>query len=243
MFWYMLDDSEQTGVRSWNSIRNLRIWNSSMNPVDYTFINEKTSTSYIKDQRKLYIVIGNVTNMGLIHGFGLHGGVFKNLDICYALPWVLFKVPVLREFLMWTGAVSIGHLAHINDSIMSILDKGKALCVSINGMNGILHDKVCEIDTIDDVLFEFLKSENIHAVPVLINNEHSRYSIYKSSYHNFFIKTFGFPFPFFFNLKLGEDAPPKLRIDIGVPVNVKRCNSIKDFNRLFFNQIKGEEIV
>lgn len=246
MFWFMLDDSEETGTKTWKYLRNLRFWQTKFTAVQYFFGDKASIVEQPIDSRLLFVIVkGNVTNMGLISGFGLHGGVFEELNLCYILPWVLFKVPILREILMWTGAISSGQ-GDVNSVILNALNRGKSVCYPINGMTEITIDKLTkdginEEQVIAEDLFEFAKVKRIKLVPVLIENEHKRYSIWQfPALHEFSLKLSGFPFPFIFGPKIfGQDPPTKVDIKIGVPTDPTKYENVKDFSRHFFLQING----
>jgi len=239
MFWYMLDDTETNGNRSWNLLRNLNFWQKKFTAVEYFFGDKKSIVEQSPNSRLVFVVVkGNLTNMALISGFGLHGGMFQELDICYILPWVLFKVPILREIIMWTGAIS-GGKGSISTSILTALNHGKSVCFAMNGMNELT--TINDEQTIPIDLFEFAKLNKIKLVPVNIENECERYSIWKyPSLHKFSLAMFGFPFPFIFFPKIfGEDPPPKVDIRIGIQTDPLKYDNVKEFSKHFFLQITG----
>lgn len=234
MFWYMLDDTEDTGNRSWTQIRNWSLWETGMTAVTYNWGDREA----VNGERLLFVVLGNKTNMALISGFGLHGGVFAHLDLRYILPWPIFRIPILREVLMWTGAISSGK--NVNSIILNMLDKGKSVCYAIDGMRSILHEKAQGDLELGEDLFEFAKQKKINLIPVLIEGEEKRYSINRYSTHAYFLDIIGYPFPLLFGPRIfGEDPPPKVEVTIGVPVDPSKFDDYKNFNSLFFNQITG----
>ena len=233
MFWYMLDDAELTGARAWRALRNWQFWGEDgLCAVKY-FWGDKDA---IKGDRLVFVVIGNMTNMALISGFGLHGGVFGHLDLRYLLPWPLFRVPGLREALMWTGAISCGKNTHT--TILEAVKKGKSVCYALDGMGSLLHEKKGEPEIGED-LFEFAQREKLRLVPVIVEGEHKRYAIQQHSAHPYFLDLAGYPFPFLFGPRIfGDDPPPKVDVSVGVPMGTDN-KDYKTFNSLFFNQIKG----
>ena len=61
-----------------------------------------------RNKKYIFVVMPNACNMPLFWGFGLHGGRFApQIRLRYLLPRVLFYVPLLRDALMWTGAVAM----------------------------------------------------------------------------------------------------------------------------------------
>ena len=234
------DDSHKTGAKSWTWLRNLGIWRKKVTAVEYSFGKKQALDDCIKENKKklLFIIVdGNQTNMSLISGFGLHAGVFKDYNICYVLPSILFKIPVLREIIMWTGGISSG-TGDINNVILDALNCGKSVCYSLNGMN---LKNIEEDPEIPEDLFCFAQNENVDLVPVIIYDEHKRYSIWRHPIQDFFLNLIGFPFPLIFGPKVfGKNRPPKVNIRIGEPMcpnNYK--NRLNDFSKLFFIQTTG----
>ena len=229
VLWYGFDDSETTGNKTWNTMRNWSIWATGINAVSYIFGDKKRIIDP-KSKRLMFVVIGNVTNMGLISGFGCHGGIFKNLDIYYTLPKILFWVPLLRECLMWTGAV-----ADDKDIILYLLNRGRSVCCSLNGMKANPNPLV-----IDEELFNFAKSEDIQLIPVEVTGEEKRYTILHWKCQNIFLDLIGYPFPFCFGPKIfGDDPPPKLNLHVGVPMDTAIYKTCEEFSLVFFAQLYG----
>jgi len=229
VLWYYLDDSEKTGNKSWTSLRNWSLWKDGINAVTYAFGDEE-ELSNLKKQRIIFVVSGNVTNMGLISGFGLHGGVFDNFDLRYVLPKIFFYVPGLREFLMWTGAV-----VDDRDVMLSLLNRGNSICYASKGMA-----KDTIPSRLSSELFRFTKQESIRLIPVEIKGEGKRYRIFSHSVQEYFLKWLGYPFPFCFGPRIfGPNPPPKLTVNIGIPMEPWNYDTCEEFSRRFFSQLHG----
>ena len=235
LYWYMLDESEVTGKRSWESLRLLDFWSTHCTCVNHIF---NCKNDLIKSKQVLFLVCGNKTNMGLINGFGLHGGIFGNMRIYYILPWILFRVPVLREVLMWSGAVSAEKSGDATETILNILKRGHSVCYSFNGMQSLL-SKNNDIEfNIDNGLLNFIRTHSIKVVPVHISQESERYSIYKWPMQQFCLETFGFPIPFTIIPKyFGSNEPILLDVNIGVAMTTDLWRTNDEFRVLFNCQL------
>lgn len=215
------DGDEKTGNRSWGTIRRL---------LSFTHAYKWISGGKMESQRLLFIIIGkNYTNMGLFHGFGLHGGRFSN-DLCFMLPKHLFYIPFVRDILLWCGAIS-----DATDPI-ELLDRGKSLCYAPRGMTDLVYDD-SSLEHLNDV-FAFAYDKGIKVVPVYIEGEKARYCILQIPLIQrwTFSRLKGWPFPFFFWLRL---KPAKIEIRVGVPMNPKLYISADKYQEAFLNQLCG----
>ena len=226
----ILDDAHEKGTKSWNRFRSLFIWRKT-SAVTYAFGDEKFLMNGLRQKPKLFVVYNNMTNVGLIDGFGLHGGVFKDIDLCFMLPSFLFNVPFLREILMYIGAVSDN-----THNITKLLKKGKSVVYSMGGMKHEKHKKDGELIFPED-FYDFLKDSEIDVIPVYISRETDRYKFYRNDFQKMFYKYIGYPLTFFFHVKLNERQPPKILLNIGEHMTFARYKSYQDFSHSFFMQI------
>lgn len=231
-----MSGAEDTGNESKDGFRNWRLWRN-FTAVSYNITNKEQFMD--ETHMLLFILTGeNSTNMALMSGFGLHGGIFKDIDIRYIMPDVLFNVPIVRELLLWSGAIR----AHkdVNGSILHLLRKGKSVAYyPPSNDDGPILDKG---------LFEFAIQNKIKLVPVVINGEQDRYSIYRptpiKAVQRFFTRKLGYPFPLiFFPKSFGDSPPPKVTISIGVPMEPSVQQSSDAFYGLFHSQIKALTIL
>lgn len=224
---YYSDKSEETGHRAWPALRSLQLWDH-FTAVEYSFINEEEFAN-IGDRRLLFVLINNLTNMGLISGFGFHGtSVFGNLDLRYGMPPILFKVPGLREILLWSGAVS-------ESCQLKQLKMGRSFisCPLKMGESGDFFEKI------DPALFEYAKQHDLFLVPVTLEGEAERYCIWQSRFHQWSFARFGYPFPFFFYPQIFGSRPPKLMtVSIGSPLNPALQKDAAEFKRIFIGQAR-----
>ena len=223
-----MSGAETTGNESKEGFRAWSIWRH------YTAVHYANG-SFEHEDTALFIVVGeNNTNMALISGFGLHGGAFKGLDIRYIMPHNLFKVPVIRELLLWSGAICANK--DVNGAILNLLRKGKSVAYCPPATDEEL--------VLDKGLFEFATKNDIKLVPVVVSGESDRYNIYRPELvrkmQRFFAKKLGYPFPLIFCPRsFGPSPPPKIEIAIGVPMNPAVQQTPDTFYSLFHSQIKA----
>jgi hypothetical protein len=237
-----LDNTHQTGARNWAWLRNLFIWKKWFNAVNYYYGSEQTIMGLKKNRRTVFVAIGNITNMGLISGFGFHGGEYGHLNIAYLLPAILFRVPLLREVLLWSGAVSDRFFETDGQfgAILDVVGSGRSCCFALNRMEEYPGEKAEKEYTLPDTFYEFAKREKIQVVPVSISHEVSRYHYFTNPLQRFFLETVGYPFPLFFIPAIfGEDPPKKVEIHMGVPMTPSEYSDLEGFSRAFFGQISG----
>lgn len=215
ILWYF-DRSENNGRRTWDSLKNLAIW-KFFSPIKYYNFEE---TELLDLKKRLFIVIPNRTYLSLIWGFGFNSAqLHHKLDVCYILPRILFYIPIVRDILLWSGAVadSPPHLS-TTETIITLLNQGRSVCYSPLTIDR----KTNKIPIPDNNLFEFCKEKNINVIPVVVSNEIERYwfpfnliSLQKRCY-----AWCGYPFPQLFFLKIFSQSPPnKIDLQFGTPIN------------------------
>ena len=206
----------------------------------------------VKD-RTLFVVMGNLSNMGLIHGFGMHGGTFRHLDLVVMLPQLLFRVPLLRDILLWMGCISdCGGGSSADTQILHLLRKGKSVAYCPSGMTDFVNfsnprsdDPEKVIIHVPDVsIFEFAHKQKIFIVPVLVKNESIRYRFLRNSWihrvHRWTYEKIGWPFPFFFYPRIFDQKPLELlSIQIGTPMDGSIHDNPEAFAKLFMGQFAG----
>jgi len=241
VLWYYVDDSERTGQRTWHWLRNWRVWRTQFTAVNYVFGNLELPERLQKEKRVVFVVLkGNMTNMALVSGFGFHGGMLANTDIAYLLPSLFFRVPGIREVLLWSGAMAYDASAeNLNDRLLTILNKQKSVCFALNGMKEVLRDKHDEGErAISKELFEFACQEKIQFVPVGVEGEDKRYAIYRTSAQAYFMQILGYPCPFLFGPRIfGAEPPPKVDLVFGDLTDPNKYDNVDHFNKWFFSTV------
>ena len=137
---YLIDGAWLSGVRSWKHFRELNIW-KRLSPVNYYLpdgYRDVFGRESSESRGYIFILLPNLTNASLIWGFGLHGGLFDSkLKVKYLLPKVMFYLPIIRDILMWSGAVGYDSKSEI-DTISELVNNGNSVAYSCNGMSDML---------------------------------------------------------------------------------------------------------
>lgn len=245
LLYFMLkynDGDEKVGSRAWPLLRRCTLFGKS---VQYYFGNIETFSADQNHDKLLFVVLGNLSNMGLIHGFGMHGGIFQHVDLVYMLPALLFKIPIVRDFLLWTGAV-----AHDETNLLKLLKKGKSVAYCPSKMEDLLSytnprtDDALIVHAPGLDVFEFAMKHKVQLIPVLVVGEARRYAFLKGHWVNkmqsYSNQLWQWPFPFLFGPRIfGRRPPPKLEIQVGFPMDASVQESAESFSKLFMGQFTG----
>lgn len=228
------DGNEYTGFRVSSWLRRHK-FNTS---IKYWLKNKED----LYGDRMLFVVMGNFTNLSLMSAFGLHGGFFDKVDLVYLMPPILFKIPFLRDILLWTGAVTWKD-NNCEQTIINLFHKGKCVVYPIQSDDLLKYMGNAEevsVSTPNKELIDFVSSHpNIHVVPVLIQNETKRYGIWKFprllKITRYCQEKWGWPFPFMFCPRIcGKEPPPKVNVHIGSPMK-----SHDNFRTVFLGNFEG----
>ena len=216
------DNDHTTGFRSWPALRNYTLFGKT---VRYYVGDPKAFET--EDRRMLFIVVGNQSNMGLIHGFCMHGGKFKSLDLVVMLPSILFKIPLLRDILLWMGGVSD------ESDTLRLLQKGKSVVYCPNRMDD------GEVKLPETAIFEFCMRHKIYVVPVFITGEPKRYAFLRiRQIQKWFYDRIGWPFPFFFVPRWKTST--LLDLQIGAPMDASLHTQPDMFLAQFMDQFNDD---
>lgn len=202
-------------------MRNWSIWHTYVNAVRYIFSSKEEFSEKRGKRRLLFVLTSNLTNMPLVSGFGLHGGVFKGIDVRFVVSSLLTSVPIVREVLLWMGAVSASKDRDTTGVILGLLERGKSVAYCPADQNR----ETTGLIPID--VFEFAKQHNVYLVPVLVQKEQERYTIFGEQFIAFFPNVFG------------SNPPPRIDLIIGMPMNPEVHQDLETFKTLFQSQIDG----
>ena len=193
-----------------------------------------------KNRRVLFYAIPSYTGFAQYLSFGWHGNtMFDRFDVLYTIPKVLFWIPVLREFLLASGAV---------ENSMPVLERllkkeGRAVCHCHGGMQVAGTQKMRDVSTlkeIDDAFIHFLIEEDVVVVPVVFTGELKRYpplfgqindlefepwtttlfKHYLFKLQHLSLEKFGYPFP----LIHGWNRNYNIQTSISAPIDMKSYN-------------------
>lgn len=216
MWWS--DEREYTGEGRWERFRSLGLW-KWITPVKASFPYKTDLTATAG--RRIFLFIPCSTPATLIWSVGLHGGVidFKH-TIHYMIPAPYLWIPIMREILLWTGAVTYSAFnpKFSRQAVMlDLLNHGRSVCYSpSNFANSIHNDLESAIETRypSDELLAFAIAEKIQIIPVVVQGEHERYRIVQSNWLRW-LQTwmyekihYAFPLVYWYRLFSNKKPPP-----------------------------------
>jgi hypothetical protein len=178
-----MDGKEHTGERQWRALREWRGWRR-FSPVVSHFANQRDLNAVDHRSMRLYIMVRGKTLNGSLWGIGLHGGTLSPFAerLHYVVPPLLLAVPLLRDVLLWTGAVT-WHPKRLplTDLILQLVRSNRSVCYH------------CSVDM---ELFRFALEEKMQIVPVVLQNEQQYYYVADwPRLHGWTQKYLGYPWP------------------------------------------------
>jgi hypothetical protein len=224
MLWY-LDGKEYNGERRWEAFRRLGIWRW-ITPVDILFAdrNDLQTTS----GKRLFVFIPCSTPSSLIWAVGLHGGdiQFKN-TIHYIVPPVFMWIPIVRDVLLWTGAITYSNYNENHSKytiIFEMLSQGRSVAYTPSNFA----DKIVSSDLESSIearypseeILKKIIEENVQVIPVVVQGEFDRYRIIQHHYvknvQAFFYKHIDYIFPLCYWYKwYSHTRPPLINVQFG----------------------------
>lgn len=237
LLWYF-DGKEYTGERRWDAFRRWRLW-KLISPVRYHISNHPHLND--KRMRRLFVVWPGDTIFSLVWSIGLHGG---HLDafadhLHYIVPPFLMAIPILRDILMWSGAVTWRVESPTESCILSLIQSGKSVCIAPSGFGNVLMSSfeseriaeserdiessggVCSTKKMSDELLSFCLHEKIELINIVIRNERTRYwfpdyAPLRAVQRVLFQTKQAFPFPFVHFYRFwAQKKPPLLQVQFG----------------------------
>ncbi len=114
LLWAIIDTSEWNGARNWNAFR--RVFCSI-----YTFIENRKPI--FQDKHIFVMAKGDP-----FYSIGLHGGKLQS-PIYYVVPGWCVWVPIMRDILLWSGAIISDDQYHI---VKNMIADGCFVCVPLD---------------------------------------------------------------------------------------------------------------
>jgi hypothetical protein len=164
-----LDGKEFTGERRWPEFRKFKLW-KRLSPAhdEYLSAQNELLKKSVRTKGCLYVFKSESTSLFPLLwsvGIGLPEDAPHGARIFFLLDHFFFRVPLLREVLLWMGAISR------RSNIIKLLNERKHICVY-------------ERDLTEDLL-QYALDQKGFIVPVLCKNDLKRYFCYSNS-HIFF---------------------------------------------------------
>ena len=163
-------------------------------------------------------------------GAGMHGGKLK-LDVLLCVHWLMFKIPFVRDLVLWVGGVDVSH-----ETISKLIKAGKMFGLAPGGQQEML---LSDINRLDIYLEHkgFLKKcwhEKCPLVPVFCCGENRVFWILDifPRIRRWTLRTFRYLPTIFFG-----PFPTDLKLYIGIPVNPNEFEKSLDFKKAYYTQL------
>lgn len=180
MLFYVLsyvDPASKRGNRNWEWFRRLKMWRYLWTwwfPITYHWQYHR----FQRNTKYIFIAHPNPYNLGMLMGLGLHGNqeTMTGLNLLWMVPAFLLKIPILRDVLLWSGAVD-----HDQSNLIDLMNRGHSVALCPNGMKDALtieEDSIC-INKARREIFSFASETGAELVPVLMYGEADLYSCKK----------------------------------------------------------------
>lgn len=200
-----------TGYATYDWLRRLTLW-QRFSPILIFMGNEEAFLrAESKNQRRphVFVVLPNYTNTALVWTFGLHGSGWPGVNHmrpCYIVPRCYFWVPVVREIMLATGAVSDRGKRSgqgLEDVVTDLLSRGRSVAYCPTGMADVLSAQrtdVIETRQPGLSLFRMALEKNAVVVPVLCDGENDRHYVFVTNrwirrIQQWFLDRINYPWP------------------------------------------------
>jgi hypothetical protein len=193
----------------------------------------------------------------IVWGLGLHGGRLKKSfaeKLCFVVPPLLLRIPLLRDFLLACGAVTYNRKSQkpLEDLLLEMIQSGRSVCFCPSRFaNTTLEDTSREdaaergevVNTVDvpDELLSFARAEKLQLVPIIVQGERKRYWIFKwPRVQRFFFHLCEYAFPQCVVPRLfSRQKPPPINILFGPVIHCDdKYASNKDLRSHFREMVK-----
>lgn len=223
LLWY-LDGKEYTGERRWEAFRSLRIWHW-FSPIDAAF-SDKHDIQNVSGKR-VFIFTHCYTPSPIIWSVGLHGDSKRFSTVThYIVPPVFMWIPIVRDVLLWTGAITYSNYNERHNKqtvIADILLEHRSVAYAPSN----LADKILGFDLEasiesrfpqDDTL-KMLIDRKLQVVPVVVQGEFDRYKIIQHEYvkyvQRFLYKYLDCVFILYWYRWYAHSKPPLVTVQFG----------------------------
>lgn len=225
LLWY-LDGKEYNGERRWEAFRTLKLW-KWITPVDIV-LSARNDLQTISGKR-IFVFMHAYTPSSLIWSVGLHGGViqFKN-TLHYMVPPLFMWIPIVRDVLLWTGAITwSNHNERFNKQaiIIDMISQSRSVAYVPSGFADkvLAHDDLetgIELRYPKEEMLDLFIKEGVQVIPVVVQGEWDRYRIIQHRYVKFlqawFYKHIEYVFPLCYWYRWYAHArPPPVTVQFG----------------------------
>lgn len=220
--WY-LDGREYTGERHWPAFRRFALWRW-LSPVHYVIENEvDLETQLGPKQQRLYVLLPGNTYFAVLWGIGLHGGRLPprmSERLHWVVPPLLMAVPLLRDVLLWAGAVTYHERKHpLADVLLGLLNANRSVCYCPSQYANTVREGPTTAGLSEQML-TFAREHGTQLVPILVTGERLRYHMVETPSvlrtQRWTLQHCGYPFPMLvFTRYCGRARPSPLTLQFG----------------------------
>jgi len=225
LLWY-LDGREYTGERHWPGFRRLFLWRYS-SPVQYTIANEVDLEQQLgPKQQRLYVLLPGNTYFAVLWGIGLHGGRLPpkmSERLHWVVPPLLMAIPILRDVLLWSGAVTYHERKHpLADVLLGLLNANRSVCYCPAQYANTISGSGATTAGLSEQMLAFAREHHTQLVPILVTGERPTIT----RVQRWMFTTIGYPFPMLvFARYWSRTRPPPLMLQFGP---IMRCGDYED---------------
>lgn len=235
LLWYF-DGKEYTGERRWEAFRRLSIWRCFFSPVTLIFPSSRAEHVSASHGRRLYLIPRCATPVPLVWGIGLHGGQAADFTqpLHYVVPPLFLWIPLIRDVLMWSGAVTYSNYDESKSKInviMSLLDQGRSVVYADEGVFGLVVVESSSVEEPKSVFFlnhlleQLCTGQDSYLIPLNVENEEARYQISKPPEWVTNLlprKIFDYSFPLLYWYRFyNPTKPPPVYLEFGPCMHMK----------------------
>lgn len=146
------------------------------------------------------------------------------LNLLWMIPSIYLRVPVIRDFLMWAGAV-----AQNMNGVIDLMNRGHSVALCPDGNKDALRakDDKLYVNQARNDIFQYATEKGIAVVPVLIYGEselyHSISNVWLDYFRKISIDKLGIPWPIvalgWYNTFIPKRS--EVHVYIGTPVEAR----------------------
>lgn len=243
IYWlYWSDPAEQHGRRMWSAMRGWRIWTVLKQwwfPIEYKFVFPQTlhGIGEVKGGQYLFLVDCTHYLVTPFLIFGLHGNVptIKKLNLLWTAPKLFFYLPLLRDVLLWTGAIQADA-----ETIITAINCGYSV---VHCAAGLTHPGEKTKPEVEQQLFAIVAEKQMSMVPVFYEGEKELYKHVANpalrQAQCYCKQLVGYPFPYVVSGSFFSFLPKRvpLRVRVAVPIEAGVTASAEELQRKYAEAI------
>jgi hypothetical protein len=234
--WY-LDGKEYSGERHWPQFRRFVLWRW-LSPMLYYVANavELEQQQQGGKLQRLYVLRPGNTYFSVLWGVGLHGGRLPpkmSERLHWVVPPLLMAIPLLRDILLWAGAVTYHERKRpLLDVLLGLLNSNRSICYCPAQYANTLGEEATLTTIHCDALLGFARENHAQIVPMVVSGERARYHIPEHPQilrvQRWMLRNVGYPFPMLVALRcFAHKKPPPLALQIGTIMHCASYDSLE----------------